>query len=83
MVNMKDYWHIDMVGRTSRERVGYPTQKPLALLENIIKAACPPGGVLLDPFCGCATSCIAAEKLERKWMGIDISEQTFALSVHD
>ena len=56
-----------------KERTGYPTQKPLALLERIIKASCPPGGIVLDPFCGCATACIAAEKLGRKWIGIDLS----------
>lgn len=55
------------------EKVGYPTQKPLALLERIIRASTNEGDVVLDPFCGCATACIAAEKLERQWVGIDIS----------
>ena len=57
----------------AKERVGYPTQKPLQLLERIIKASSQPGEVVLDPFCGCATTCIAAERLERQWIGIDLS----------
>ena len=61
------------------ERVGYPTQKPLALLERIIRASSNEGGVVLDPFCGCATACIAAEKLGRLWTGIDISPKAAEL----
>ena len=57
----------------SKERTGYPTQKPLALLERIIKASSNENDVILDPFCGCATACVAAEKLRRQWIGIDIS----------
>ena len=57
----------------SAERTGYPTQKPLALLERIIQASSNEGDVVLDPFCGCATACVAAEKLGRQWTGIDIS----------
>ncbi len=72
LVGMKDYWNIDMVGRTSKERVGYPTQKPLALLDRIIKASCPPNGIVLDPFCGCGTTIEAAQILGRKWIGIDV-----------
>ncbi len=60
-------------GATNKERTGYPTQKPLALLERIIQASSKKGDLVLDPFCGCATTCIAAEKLGRKWVGIDIS----------
>ena len=63
----------------AKERLGYPTQKPLALLERIISASSNPGDVVLDPFCGCATACVAAEKLERKWVGIDISEKAVEL----
>ena len=55
------------------EKTGYPTQKPLALLERIIKASSNKGDVVLDPFCGCATACVAAEKLGRQWIGIDVS----------
>ena len=58
---------------TSKERTGYPTQKPLALLDRIIKASSNEGDVVLDPFCGCATACVAAERLDRQWIGIDIS----------
>jgi site-specific DNA-methyltransferase (adenine-specific) len=59
----------------SKERTGYPTQKPLALLEKIIKASSNKGDVILDPFCGCATTCVAAQQLGRKWIGIDIEEK--------
>ncbi len=61
------------VGRLKRERLGYPTQKPLALLERIVKASSNPDGVVLDPFCGCGTTIEAAHKLGRAWVGIDIS----------
>ncbi len=63
----------------SKERVGYPTQKPLALLERIISASSNPGDVVLDPFCGCATACVAAEQLGRRWIGIDISPKAVEL----
>jgi site-specific DNA-methyltransferase (adenine-specific) len=53
--------------------MGYPTQKPLALLERIISASSNPGDLVLDPFCGCGTAVVAAEKLGRKWIGIDIT----------
>jgi len=59
----------------SRERTGYPTQKPLALLERVILASSNAGDMVLDPFCGCATTCIAAEKLGRRWIGIDIEPE--------
>ena len=72
LVGMKDYWQIDMVGRTSKERLNYPTQKPLALYERIIKASSNPDDLVLDPFAGCATTCVAAERLGRQWTGIDI-----------
>ncbi len=73
LVGMKDYWEIMMVGRTSRERLDYPTQKPLALLERIISASSSEGDIVLDAFCGSGTTLAAAEKLNRKWIGIDIS----------
>jgi len=57
----------------SDERLGYPTQKPLALLERIIKASSNPNDIVLDAFCGCGTSLVAAEQLDRQWIGIDIS----------
>ena len=57
----------------AKERTGWPTQKPLALLHRIINASSNKGDIVLDPFCGCATACVAAEQLERQWIGIDIS----------
>ena len=70
---------IQPISAHAKERVGYPTQKPLALLERIIKASTNDGDVVLDPFCGCATACIAAEKLGRQWVGIDISSKAAEL----
>ena len=64
---------------SSKEKVGYPTQNPLALLERIIKASSNEGDIVLDPFCGCATACVAADKLGRKWVGIDISPKAVEL----
>ena len=61
------------------EKTGYPTQKPLKLLERIVNASSNKGGVVLDPFCGCATTCVAAEKLERTWIGIDVSLKAYEL----
>lgn len=68
-----------LLGARSKERTGYPTQKPLKLLERIIKASSNEGDMILDPFCGCATTCVAAEKLDRKWVGIDISPKAAEL----
>ncbi len=68
----------NLTGRNS-ESVGYPTQKPIALLKRIIKASSNEGDVVLDPFCGCATTCVAAERLQRQWIGIDISLKAVAL----
>ena len=70
---------IPPVNSQAKERVGYPTQKPLALLERIIKASSNPDDVVLDPFCGCATACVAADRLGRKWIGIDISPKAAEL----
>jgi len=64
---------------TSSERLGYPTQKPVALLERIVNASSNPGDVVLDPFCGCGTTVHAAEKLGRRWIGIDITHVAIAL----
>ena len=69
------------VGRIKTERVGYPTQKPLALLERIIKASSNKDEVVFDPFCGCATTLVAADRLQREWIGIDISEKAAELVV--
>ena len=58
---------------SGKERTGYPTQKPLALLARIVRASSNKGDMILDPFCGCATTCVAAERLNRQWAGIDLS----------
>ena len=63
----------------AKERTGYPTQKPLALLERIIAASSNDGDMVLDPFAGCATACVAAEKLGRQWIGIDLSPKAVEL----
>lgn len=77
--NMGDLWFdISPVGKGA-EDLGYPTQKPLALLERIIQASTKKGDWVLDPFCGCATACSAAEKLDRNWIGIDISPKAYEL----
>ena len=65
---------IPYLSGSSKERTGYPTQKPLALLEQIIKTSSNKGDVILDPFCGCATAMVAAQQHRRKWIGIDIAE---------
>ena len=74
-----EVWEIPYIMPASKERVGYPTQKPLKLLQRIIKASCPDDGIILDPFCGCATACIAAEIEQRQWAGIDISPKAAEL----
>ena len=61
------------LSHAAKERVGYPTQKPLALLDRLIKTASNEGDIVLDPFCGCATACVSAESLGRQWIGIDLS----------
>ena len=70
---------IRMVSSQAKERTGFPTQKPLALLERIIKASSDEGDMILDPFCGCATACVAADQLGRRWVGIDISPKAAEL----
>ena len=74
-----DVWNIQALNSMAKERTGYPTQKPVALLEKIINASSNEGDIVLDPFCGCATTCIAAEKLNRKWIGIDVSIKAYDL----
>ncbi len=74
---MRSVWNIGIIAPIAKERLGYPTQKPLALLERIIiTASSNPGDLVLDPFCGCGTAVHAAEQLGRRWVGVDIS--TFA-----
>lgn len=64
---------IPPINSQAQERLGYPTQKPQALLERIINASCPKDGIVLDPFCGCGTTVHAAQKLGRRWIGIDVT----------
>ena len=73
-----DVWDDIPIPRTKAERTGYPTQKPLALYERIIQAGSNKGDMVLDPFCGCATTPVAAEKLGRHWVGIDIWDKAHA-----
>ena len=75
----ENWWEMRIAARSKKEYVGYPTQKPLALLDRIIKASSNEGDVVLDAFCGCATTCVAAERLNRKWVGIDISIKAYDL----
>jgi adenine specific DNA methylase Mod len=75
-----DDWHdISAINSQAQERLGYPTQKPLALLERIISASSNEGDIILDPFCGCGTAVHAAEKLKRQWIGIDITHLAITL----
>lgn len=74
MVAVGDVWtDIDRINQSAKERLGYPTQKPLALLERILAASSNEGDVVLDPFCGCGTAVDAAQKLGRRWIGIDVT----------
>ena len=68
-----DWWEISVINPNAKERTGYPTQKPLALLERVIRASSNNGDMVLDPFCGCATTMVAAETLGREWAGVDVS----------
>ena len=74
-----DWWQIQPIAPSAKERLGYPTQKPLALMERIIKASSNRGDMVLDPFCGCATTCISAEIHQRQWIGIDLSPKAVEL----
>ena len=76
---MHDVWRLPTINNMSKERTGYPTQKPLALYERIIKASSNPGDMVLDPFCGCATTTIAAERLGRQWVGMDLWDGAYAI----
>ncbi|MFM6076586.1 MAG: DNA methyltransferase, partial [Dolichospermum sp.] len=74
-----DYWNISPINQVSRERLGYPTQKPEALLERIIKASSNENDIILDAYCGCGTTVAVAQKLNRQWIGIDITYQSISL----
>ncbi len=75
-VRQDDVWNIRRVAPVKQI---YITEKPIALLERIILASSNPGDVVLDPFCGCATACVAAERHDREWLGIDLSERAAEL----
>ncbi|MDR0927185.1 MAG: site-specific DNA-methyltransferase, partial [Ignavibacteria bacterium] len=78
----ENWWtDIAIVARSKNENTGYPTQKPLKLLKRIITALSNPGDIVLDPFCGCATACVAAQQLGRKWIGIDVEENAVQILV--
>lgn len=76
--NMGDLWD-DILLTLGKENLGYPTQKPLGLLERIVQTSTHNGDMILDPFCGCATALSAAERLNRQWIGIDISSKAAEL----
>ena len=79
-VSLPDVWtDVPPISANAAERLGYPTQKPLALLERIVKAGSTPEAVVLDPFCGCGTTVEASQKLGRNWIGIDITQLSIAL----
>ena len=80
---VQDVWmDIQSLRSWHRERLGYPTQKPEALLERIINASSNKGDVVLDPFCGCGTAVVAAERLNRQWIGIDVTHLAISLIRH-
>ena len=72
-VPLRDVWEISVIAPSAKERLGYPTQKPLALYERMIKASSNEGDIVLDPFSGCGTTIDAAHTLNRQWIGIDIT----------
>ena len=80
--NPNDVFTIQQMNPMAKERTGYPTQKPLALYERIIKASSNLGDWVLDPFCGCATTPVAAERLGRQWVGIDIWDKAHETVLH-
>ena len=75
----EDWWVMQPIMPSSKERTGYPTQKPVKLMERIIQASSNEGDIVFDPFCGCATTCVAAERLNRQWIGVDISYKAYEL----
>lgn len=79
---MSDVWQIPIISSSSHERLGYPTQKPEALLERILSACSKEGDVVLDPFCGCGTAVAVAQRLKRRWIGIDITHLAIGLIKH-
>lgn len=80
-VPLNDVWELPYLNPKAKERVGYPTQKPILLLEKIIELVTDRGDLVLDPFCGSGTTCVAAKLLDRKYIGIDKSEEAVELSM--
>ena len=79
-IKLQNLWDdVNAIGAQAQERLGYPTQKPLALLERIIAASSNEGNIVLDPFCGCGTAVHAAQKLGRQWIGIDVTHLAISL----
>lgn len=82
-IALQDLWaDIPPINSQAQERLGYPTQKPEALLERIVRTATDKGDIVLDPFCGCGTTIAAAQRLERRWIGIDVTHLAVALLKH-
>lgn len=79
-VPLSDVWEIPFLNPKAKERTGYPTQKPVLLLNQIIKIASNEGDIVLDPFCGSGTTCVSAKKMNRKYIGIDISAKAIELT---
>ena len=79
---LSDVWEVGVIAPIAKERLGYPTQKPEALLERVILACSDEGDVVLDPFCGCGTAVAVAQKLGRRWIGIDITHLAIGLVKH-
>lgn len=80
-VPLQDSWD-DIGPAKGDEDTGFPTQKPLKLLERVVRVGCPEGGTVLDPFCGCGTAILAAEKVGRRWIGIDVTHLAITLVRH-
>ncbi len=80
-VRLGDWWEIQHINASAKERLGYPTQKPEALLERIIKASSNEGDTVLDAYCGCGTTIAVAQRLKRNWIGIDITYQSISLII--
>jgi DNA modification methylase len=78
-VKMSDVWELPIIAPVARERLGYPTQKPESLLERVIAASSNPEDVVLDAYCGCGTTVAVAQRMGRRWIGIDITYQSISL----
>lgn len=82
-VTVGDVWtDIDRINQAAKERLGYPTQKPEALLARIIESSTEPGDLVLDPFCGCGTTIAVAQRLKRRWIGVDVTHLAITLIKH-